>query len=52
MDYRKLLKLYIDHVLLEEGDDFVYDDGWPRPQPHYFTDEQWAELLKIIEEES
>lgn len=48
MDYRELLKKYIDHVGEEEGTNFLSHRGsWPDSVK--FTDEEWAELqvLKV-----
>ena len=50
MDYKKLLKKYIDLVVENEGVSFIDDDT--RINAAYdnrvvFTDEEWDELIKI-----
>lgn len=46
MDYRQLLKKYINHVGAEEGTTFLaFKGGW-EDSPE-FTDEEWAELQKL-----
>lgn len=39
LDYRELLKKYIDHIAEEEGTAFLDHDTFNR-----FSDEEWAEL--------
>lgn len=44
LDYKELLRKYIDHVSTEEGTDFLHDG------PNYdltFTDEEWKELQDL-----
>ena len=46
MDYRELLKKYINHVGECEGITFLrYGE-----KPDFITDEEWAELQKIAKE--
>lgn len=47
MDYRVLLKKYIEHVGFHEGIDYIaprYEDQ------KLFTKEEWSELIKCSEE--
>ena len=45
MDYRELLKKYMDHVADCEGVFFLSNSDRVK-----FTDEEWKELEKIIDE--
>ena len=47
IDYRELLKKYIDHVGQEEGT-FFFGEEWDQSDP--FTEEEWNELKKISDE--
>jgi len=47
INYRALLKKYIEHVALIEGIDYIN----PRHKdPQLFTKEEWEELIKCSEE--
>lgn len=46
MDYRKLLKKYIEHVGEEEGTSFLNRKG------KMFTDDEWEELQEVVDENS
>lgn len=49
VDYRFLLKKYINHVAVEEGTTFLNTrSAWP-DSPE-FTDEEWAALQQLDEE--
>lgn len=52
MDYRQLLKKYIEHVAEREGTTFLSD--WERPASYSespgFTDEEWAKLKQLEDE--
>lgn len=51
MDYRQLLKKYIDHVGEYEGSTFLQDYMRSNyPDMPDFTDEEWAELKKLEDE--
>ncbi len=45
MDYRALLKKYIQHVHNEEGTSFIWED-WRRGRD-LFSDDEWAELTRL-----
>lgn len=45
MDYKELLKKYINHVGDQEGIDFT-----DRDKPDWFTDEEWKELIDVAKE--
>lgn len=49
MDYRELLKKYIDYVGCEEGTTFI-DDINPTWINRLFSSKEWAELRKIQQE--
>jgi hypothetical protein len=54
MDYRNLLKKYLDHVADMEGTDFL-GTHWDPPSKVYnptFTEEEWSELIKISRNET
>lgn len=44
MDYRELLKKYIQHIIDEESDAYLAYPGWSGED--FFTAEEWAELKK------
>lgn len=46
MDYKELLKKYMDHVGQCEGIYFLAD--WRRTEG--FTDEEWNELIRLVNE--
>lgn len=46
IDYRSLLKKYIEHVGALEGVDFI-EGNW---RSGLFSDEEWAELVVISNE--
>ncbi len=48
MDYRKILKAYIRHVLDMEGTTFLYESMWGRPRE--LSEEEYMELIKAEDE--
>lgn len=52
LNYKQLLKKYINHVGEHEGVTFLSDyDRSSYPEMPIFTDEEWAELKRLDEEE-